>query len=269
MKAMLAKEVERPVDFHLDNDDWWMQQKFDGRRLVVELHEGWQALNRNGEAAANLTATITKRLDRAFATFLPVTTPWYVDGELVGEWFVIFDLVVPSTIPAELPYHRRLEVLERFFDDVQAPGITVVKTAKSTEGKREMFSAVRERGGEGVVFRHRDSAYVSGHRSQLLKYKFTKSVDCMVVRSGVDGKNNVTLGLWSADFNTCHNVGKCSAEGKGSISAGDVVEVEFLYTTESNRLYQPRIKRVRTDKNPIDCAVDQLDGTHTNRKLIV
>lgn len=251
---------------HLHLNDWWMQQKYDGVRLLVEVTEqGWSAYNRRGEQSS---LSGDPRLDRAFSS-LRVDGTVVFDGEFVGDWFVVFDFLAPGIVEPEHPFETRFSVLESYLD---APGVVVAKTAKTTDEKEAMFQGLLERGAEGVIFRDRLAPYYQGYhpRAGVLRWKFTKTIDCVVLERTPDGKDSVTLGLLDLRDEAIiwHNVGKASTVGK-SVEPGEVVEVEFLYATESNRLYQPRIKRVRTDKLSRECTLGQLEGTYTDRNLIL
>jgi len=109
--------------------------------------------------------------------------------------------------------------------------------------------------------------YQPGRRSSgLLRHKFLRELDAHVVGvSTTTGKQNAALAVYDDEGNTVA-IGKVSTIGKGTITVGDVVEVRFLYTV-GNRLFQPRIVRVRTDKAGTECSTRQLEGTHTNKIL--
>ena len=53
------------------------------------------------------------------------------------------------------------------------------------------------------------------------------------------------------------DLGSCSAIGKPETKVGDVIEVAYLYRPDNGALVQPRMMRVRDDKDPIDCTFDQ------------
>ena len=63
-------------------------------------------------------------------------------------------------------------------------------------------------------------------------------------------------------------IGACPAIGNGEPPVGAVIEVEYLYLTDANRLYQPRMFRLREDKQPEQCKWQQLEGPQINREVV-
>jgi hypothetical protein len=106
---------------------------------------------------------------------------------------------------------------------------------------------------EGVAIKHRTAPYRPGESGQHFKFKFTKSASCKVTAVGVDSKCNAAIGLRDAKGKWIE-VAHVSTIGKCRIAPGQIVEILFLYATEGNRLYQPRIKEVRTDVPDSECT---------------
>ena len=52
-------------------------------------------------------------------------------------------------------------------------------------------------------------------------------------------------------------VGRCSVIGKPHVEPGDVIEVAYLYRAATGGLIQPRMTRIRHDKSPRECGIDQ------------
>jgi hypothetical protein len=95
-----------------------------------------------------------------------------------------------------------------------------------------------------------------------LKAKFVVTADVIVLAVGDDGKESCTLGM--VDGNTVVEIGRCSLIGKPYVKPGDIIEVAYLYANncKAPRLYQPRLYRVRDDKTPPECTIDQLKFTN-------
>ena len=53
------------------------------------------------------------------------------------------------------------------------------------------------------------------------------------------------------------------------VKAGDVVEVQILYVSDDDRLYQPTRPRLRDDKTATECTWDQLEPNKTDKTLIL
>jgi hypothetical protein len=117
---------------------------------------------------------------------------------------------------------------------------------------------MKDGGFEGVIFRRLDAGYIQKRSSNLLKYKFRHDADCVVTALGTKGKANMALGLMSCG--SLVDVGECSAltGDQHRIRVGDVVTVTYLYASSDRRLVQPTKPRLRRDKDPADCTIDQL-----------
>lgn len=261
---MLAGTLE-PGDLErvLTDDTWWCQQKLDGDRVLFQVEDGKAtALNRSGEIRINLVPRDVTR------QFNGMPGSWVFDGELLSDGsYWLFDLPLAHVhIRPSDPYRFRLVVLERFFAGWQPdPCIRLLPTARSAEGKRTLLATVMDQGGEGVIFKSTEAPYRPGRRSQMmLKAKFTKTADCVVIDVGRDGRANCHVGLF--DDGQLVEVGSIGTAGRTPVKVGDVVEVRYLYASEDRRLYQPVLMAVRTDKGPGECAIDQL--VFTNREVV-
>lgn len=87
------------------------------------------------------------------------------------------------------------------------PDIKVVQQAFGFV-KETFYETIRESNAEGVVIANITGTYIPGKRNNNIgKYKFTNDIDCVVVEVGIDGKDNMSLGLYNED-NTLVEVGK-------------------------------------------------------------
>lgn len=238
-----------------------IEQKVDGHRVLVHAdraddpHGRIIPIGRDGEPKAN---SIPADIMRAFGT-LP-QGDWWFDGELVDGVLWLFDMP-QATLDGESglfptdPFRTRRQVLEGFHRSWKpGPAVRLLPSASTPEDKLALYELMRLSHAEGVMVKRFDGAYqVDGRRTaDLRKVKFINTADCVVTRIGVDGKENAELSIAGV------KVGKCSLIGKPPVKVGDVVEVIYLYATDDDRLYQPRLTRVRTDKGPHECSMDQL-----------
>jgi ATP-dependent DNA ligase len=270
MKPMLARPLDlRQVDSYLTNDDWVAQQKLDGDRILILARDGKvQALNREGTPRRN---RVPRRVLDQFQCFASMPGTWCFDGELMtsGELW-LFDLPAAGdgVGAGDQPFSFRYAVLERFMAAgtwPTDPCVRLLPIARTTEAKQTLFSELRERGAEGLVFRHHDGPYRAGKRSDMmLKAKFTFTVDAVVHEVRPDGRNNCTYRLF--DNGTWVPAGSCSLEARPEVRPGDVIEVRALYASAEGLLYQPVMLRVRHDKSPTECTVDQL--RFTDRSIV-
>jgi len=266
MKPMLSDQMNlKHLARYYNDDAWLMQQKLDGHRVLVQVFDGQVTfLGRNGEPKAN---AVPARIRQEFEKLR--TGNWFIDGELVGGTFWIFDLpfVQHHVDPAD-PYETRLSVLENFLPAWNpTPCVRLLTTARTPVEKRNLAVEVRTQGGEGVMVKRAAGPYRAGHRStDSLKAKFISTIDCLVTRTGIEGKENAELAVYDTNGNP-KVIGKCSLIGKPPVAVGDVIECTYLYATPDDRLYQPRLTKVRTDKAPSACSITQL--RYVTRDLIV
>lgn len=272
IKAMLAQEVDAAkLDRYIKSDEWIFQQKLDGERLLVTIENGEVlTFNRKGEPKGKAINPNVLR------EFIGMPEGVWFDGELVGDVlanavFWLFDLpLAPGAVALDDPLEFRLDVLDSFFAGWQPrPWVRLLPRAESPSDKAVLAKRLEAAGAEGVMLKHRTSPYQPFHRSRwCLKAKYVKEIDCIVSRIGVDGKESACLAVVTQKGKADpFEIGKCSLIGKPPVNVGDVVTVRYLYATDDNRLYQPRLIRVRDDKAALDCDVSQL--VYTDRTVIV
>jgi ATP-dependent DNA ligase len=269
MKPMLARPLDLSrIDKYLTDDHWVAQQKLDGDRILILVRDGRvQALNREGELRRN---RVPRKVLDQFQSFTSLPGTWCFDGELMasGE-FWIFDLpTAADKVTTDHPFEFRYAVLERFMAGGNWPSdpcVRLLPVAQGTAAKQALFSELRDRGAEGLMLRHGEGRYRQGKRSDLmLKAKFTYTVDVVVHEVRPDGRNNCTYRLF--DNGTWVPAGSVSLEARPEVQPGDVIEVRALYASPEGLLYQPVMVRVRHDKSPAECTVDQLH--YTDRTII-
>ncbi len=157
------------------------------------------------------------------------------------------------------------------------------------------FREATGRGFEGVIAKESQSHYVPGLRSDYwIKMKQVRTADCVIVGfSSGEGMRTATFGslilaAYDEDGTLKHigNVGggfsdktledirrklsrieQKTATVEGPVDSPTpvtwvkpklVVEVAYMALTNDRRLRFPRFKRIRTDKDPIDCKLPQL-----------
>ena len=254
MKAQLLKEVhEQDLDKLLDSDDYAISQKLDGVRLIVS--RVGLSVHGIGRSGNGIVIPCNIKSD-----FMKVRSDWTFDGELIGNTYHVFDVIeFPSGSLALQPWQTRhnlcKEVLRDFSDHVK------IVPQHFGNDKRPFFERCKEERTEGVVFANINDRYRFGMRSpNTLKYKFVKTIDCVVTDKNINGKDNLVLSVY--DNGELVDVGKCSAiTGHGKhydFKIGDVVTVTYLYGTKSRRLYQPVSPILRTDKDANECLMSQM-----------
>lgn len=264
LRPMLATEVPlEGIEPYVLDDNMVAQQKVDGDRLMVVVEDGRvRALNRDGRLYSN---PVPRKVLRQFEG-MPGT--WCFDGELLDElWLFDLPMAGGDVVAPNMPYEFRQSVLERVFASWQPdPVVRLLPTARTQWAKRSLIDQVMSSRHEGIVFRNLSASYLSGPKRGLgmLKAKHVKTIDCVVTGVRVDGRNNCHVSVFEQGHLV--EVGSCAMLGKPAVVPGDVVEVKYLYADTNRRLVQSAFLRVRDDKAPTECTIDQL--VYTNRSVI-
>lgn len=240
------------LDGLLDDNRHCLQQKFDGRRLLV-LRRGSTVtgINRRG-----LRVAIPEPVRGAVAA---IGRDLLLDGEAVGDTLHVFDLLeLGGTDLRPCRYIDRFTRLLNLMVHGSA-ALRCVETVMSASGKRRAFQEHGNAGAEGVVFKLCDAPYSPGKPASggsQLKHKFVETASFVV--TGRNAKRSVSLSLHDGD--------RMVAAGNVTIPAnrtvpqvGEVVECRYLYAfRESGAVYQPVYLGPRDDIPPSECVVDQL-----------
>ena len=249
----LLNAIETDEAVRLISDSrWLMQEKFDGRRLLIRKSPpGVDGINRNGLIVA-LPQAVMQAVEALDGFFL-------LDGESIGDLYVAFDLLETNGTD-----HRCLSLQERLFHlagliPQDGPHLHTAETASSTVSKAAMLEQLKTGGKEGVVFKRHDAPYTEGRPASggnALKYKFYATASFVV--SGVNDKRSVSLSL--LDGSKAVDAGNVTVPpNHAPPSTGDIVEVRYLYAfPESGCVYQPVYLGRRDDLAPGDCTRSQL-----------
>jgi bifunctional non-homologous end joining protein LigD len=232
---------------------WWMQEKYDGRRLLIEKRgDTIQGINRLG-----LSVALPKILETEVAN-LPLDV--ILDGEAVGDTFYAFDALLIENDPiAGERYADRYLHLMNLLASFQHRHIQLVHTAFTTGQKRELFDVLKRGNAEGVVFKQVDAPYLAGRPASggsQLKYKFVTTASFIVGK--INAKRSVSLLLFDGD--KIKPAGNVTIPANHEIPAtGQVIECRYLYAfKESGCIYQPVYLGVRDDITTDECTTAQL-----------
>jgi bifunctional non-homologous end joining protein LigD len=241
-----------------------MQQKMDGRRLVVaKSSQGVSCYNKRLEPA-----TAPKWLLEAVA-ILPEGS-WTFDGELMANGdYHIFDVPkTPSTSPV-MPFDERQMMLGVVMKSWRHPQIHRVDTWFDPEEKFMQLLRLRRAGAEGVVFRPRET---NAHfNAQLYKYKFYQTVDAIVMEKRVDGKEAISVAVHHKGC--LKGIGKAKVDFQTQDAMGTmdtVVEIRHRglgkHIEDGGKMIEPVFMRIRTDKPAYSCSSDQLTMVGQSRE---
>ena len=238
----------------IQNPDWALQEKFDGRRVLVRKHgAAIHGINRKG-LLIGLPETVFQAVRNIAGDFI-------LDGECVGDVLYAFDLLEWDGEEdfRVYPYQRRWEALSRLLNQPDLKSIRFVETAIDPADKERLFRHLQAEKREGVVFKRLDAPYTPGRPNSggtQLKHKFYAT--CSAVVSKVNDKRSVELRLLNGQG--WIPVGNVTIPPNSNVpTVGDVVELRYLYAfQESNALYQPVYLGPRQDVAPQECVLTQL-----------
>jgi len=236
----------------LTDEAWGLQEKFDGRRIMVAVRGGLaEGSNRKGLCVA-LPQEVVDSL-----THLPDCE---MDGELLGGEYVVFDLLKLDATDLRLsPYRVREEVLRDLLKPGFGPCVRVAETAWSAADKQAEYQRIAAAGGEGVVFKKANAASVAGRPASggaQVKCKFYATCTCVVAAQ--NDQRSVRLSLWD-EADKPVGVGSVTIPPNKTIPpVGALVEVRYLYAYPGGSLYQAAYLGERDDLDAGDCVLKQL-----------
>ena len=243
---------ESELDRLIGDDNWCAQEKFDGRRILVQKEgAAIHGINRKG-LFVGLPSPVVVAAHALPGDFI-------LDGESVGEKLHVFDLLrLNGEDTRALPYHTRLAALLNLLASGQQRPIHYADTAWKAEEKRRLLTTLRAENKEGIVFKHIEAPYVAGQPNiggMQVKYKFYATLSAVV--HVINAQRSIQIKLLNGTWASAGNV---TIPANHSIPAhGQVVEVRYLYAfRESGCLYQPVYLGVRDDVLPTECLTSQL-----------
>jgi bifunctional non-homologous end joining protein LigD len=236
----------------LDDSAWWMQEKYDGRRVLVRKDDAGQVtgVNRKG-LVIGLPEPIIACAKVLNGTFI-------LDGEAVGDRLFAFDCLSRNgnDITAR-PYSTRLTMLMAL---VPSGAIECAPTAAGPGDKHDLFRLLMEQGKEGVVFKRHDAAYTPGRPNSggsQLKLKFYATGSFIVAKIN-SGRRSVALEVLD-DSGRGIYVGNVTIPANQKVpGVGTIVECRYLYCFPNGSLFQPVFLGARDDLEPGACGTSQL-----------
>jgi bifunctional non-homologous end joining protein LigD len=237
----------------LHSNDWAVQEKLDGRRMLIRKDQAEiQGINRKG-LLIGLPETV-------FGTVRSIPGNFVLDGECLGDQFHAFDLLEwDGEDLRPLPFIRRLVKLSTFLNRPGLHHVRFVETATDPETKERLFNQLQAQKKEGAVFKRLAAPYTPGRPNSggpQLKHKFYAT--CSAVVSKINDKRSVELRLLNGEG--WIPVGNVTIPVNFEVPAvGGVVEIRYLYAfRESNALYQPVYLGPRQDVEVHECVLSQL-----------
>jgi len=237
----------------VQNPDYGMQEKYDGRRLLVRKHgRDITGINKKG----NTGGLPLPVFDVIKALEADVT----IDGEAMGDHLYAFDLLELDGVDIRSwPYRERLAALMNLLFSLQQQVIKLVETAFTAEQKLFLLNRLRASKREGIVFKQLYAPYTPGRPNSggtQLKHKFVATLSAVVAK--INRQRSVELQLFGPDgWVSCGNVTIPANHKIPQI--GQVVEIRYLYAfKESGVLFQPVYLGLRDDVTDSECLTSQL-----------
>lgn len=253
LPQLLNPIEEAEVERLIQDDAWVMQEKFDGKRILIQAKGGAViGINRKG-----LSVGLSQQVADAVAA---LRKDCVIDGESCGTVYYAFDLLeFDGRDLRDSPYSQRLKALGNLALEDRKNGIVIASSAIGSSDKREFLSRLRDRRAEGAVFKRKDAAYRHGRPASggtQVKLKFVASATCRVASTN-GTKRSVSLELHGGvDW---VGVGKCTIPANFGIpKAGTICEIRYLYAYEGGSLYQPVYLGERDDADESACLLSQL-----------
>jgi bifunctional non-homologous end joining protein LigD len=241
----------------ISSDDWWMQEKKDGKRLIIR-REGDEVvgINRRG-----LTCGIPDAIVDVMRRFPGPSI--MVDGEAIGEVLHVFDLLEFHGIDSRAhTYLKRYDALNVLVGGLRADGkdsgVVFVPVFKRILEKKRVFAQMQNDNKEGVVFKQWAAAYTAGRPASggtQRKYKFYATASVLV--NVVNAQRSVGITVYKNGRST--EIGNVSIPVDVDIpKVGQVIEVRYLYAYKGGALAQPTYLGVRDDILENACTDTQL-----------
>lgn len=230
---------EQELEEFINDPNWMMQEKLDGKRIMVEVRDGVvTASNRRG-----LSVALPEETEQALAQFSNIT----LDGELIGSVYYVFDYLEKDGIDLRMD-SAKVRLLVADLLKVNSKYIVFVSTAFTREEKIEMLSKFKTSEKEGVVIKNIHAPYTPGKPNSggnQLKCKFYST--CTAVVINVNNKRSIEVGVKNDDGKII-SVGNVTIPPNKDIPEKDsLVEIRYLYAYRNGSLCQPVYLNERDD----------------------
>jgi bifunctional non-homologous end joining protein LigD len=239
------------LETFLTDNAWGIQEKMDGENRLLKIENGQVlGINRKG-----LYVDIPQEWSEEFLS-LPNCL---LAGEAVGDKFYAFDLLeLNGQCLREYAFATRYSQLLEIQNCASSsrPHFFMVFLYTVTGMKKARLESIKDKDGEGVVFKHLNSPYVAGKSPIWRKHKFVESATCLVTAHNT--VRSVAVGLFDENQNIV-NVGNVTIPESASIPAVDsLVEVRYMYRFEGGCFEQPVYLGQRNDLDRTDAVLTQV-----------
>ncbi len=229
------------------------QEKFDGRRTLVQKNSIVEGANKKGLLIA-LPLPIQRALEAFEETFV-------IDGEAIGDTLNVFDLLELNGDDLRgLSYRERYTALMNLIarSPVSGGAIVLAETAWTPKEKSRFLEELKKKKAEGIVFKDINAAFKAGRPNSggsQLKHKFYSTASVLVIK--VNAQRSVAMALFDGEKQV--NIGNVTIPANQPIpKVGQVIETRYLYAYKGGSLFQPVCLGIRDDVEPSECVLTQL-----------
>jgi bifunctional non-homologous end joining protein LigD len=260
LPQLLAPIEESEAPAYLRNDQWCMQEKFDGRRMLISKSGATiHGINRKG--------LVVPLPETVYGEIQTLRGDLVLDGECLGDSYVVFDVLgLDGEDFRPKPMSARIIRLVSLLD-LHLKYIRAVDSKSREEDKEAMLIMLRSTGKEGVVFKNMDAPYIAGRPASgasQVKLKFYATASFVV--GAVNAQRSILLHLFNAAGETVRAGNVTVPPNQPIPEAGAIIEVRYLYAyRQSGSVYQPTLLGRRDDLVPSDCVTSQLKFRADNR----
>jgi bifunctional non-homologous end joining protein LigD len=234
------------------NPNWAMQEKKDGKRLLLRKANGTiEGINKKG-LLVGVSETVIK-------TARDLQGDFVIDGESIGDYLLAFDLLFLNgrDLRGE-SYNRRYSALLTLLAGGLPKHIKVVSCWVDPNDKLSWLTTFKEQKAEGVVFKLMTASYTAGRPNSggsQLKHKFVATLSAVVAKLN----HQRSVGLRLLNHEGWQAVGNVTIPPNHPVpQVGAVVEVRYLYAFPDGSLFQPVYLGERSDVSQEECVVSQL-----------
>lgn len=247
---------EAQVDQLLQDNAWWAQEKYDGKRMLLQKVEPTVDSTANGVTAINRRGLSVGAPDVILSDANRIDQSYLIDGEVVGETYFAFDLLeLGSQDLRDAPYSQRLAYLAQL--ELQN-SLVISPTARTTAEKQQLLAALQSAGAEGIVFKQHNAHHTAGRPNSggtQVKFKFYATASVIVTK--INEARSVAVAVLDGEKQV--GVGNVTIPPNKAVPAVNaIVEVRYLYAYKDGSLYQPTYLGVRDDLQVTACTSAQL-----------
>jgi len=258
LRAQLLNPItEQEGERYLLDNIHCLQEKKDGKHILAGVDESYRVLVANKQG---LETTLQKEISVSIAKIFGTNS--VVDGELIGNAFWVFDILMHNSNNCRrMTYGERYRLLQSIMANNTLGNVFLVEAYFTPEDKKRKYQDIKNSGREGVVFKRVDAVFAEGRPTMggdMLKVKFWKSCSAIVDETPT-GKSSFTSYVWGKNGERVY-LGNCTVQSKPIPSAGTVVEIKYLYAHNNNggKLIQPIYLGERDDIDNSECTEAQL-----------